>query len=346
MRQQLTTVLAFAAASCALANEITYDCAVSPSASSVLQTLDLSAPFAGTLKGNYNAKTNPTGTLTLPGFFGGSGNNPIPYTASFVLAGDIDTQPTGSLRLGVDSEGLQIRVGNLAFDLLGGEDGVLATTLNINYQTFRTQNPSSLFPGGVTIPIPLGNATISEFTATQVGPPVFGALTPQKTGSGFTFNVAVPVEFVIVADALGQPVSDGTPVPAVLPLTGTIVEVAGGVAITLDIQQSAAQTTPIEADPFTDIALALPTVFPTGGTANLLLSGDVTSVTVANTLDANIVANGTVVIRTGDLNADGSVNVQDVTIMFANWGTAGLGDLDGNGRVEAPDLAILCTNWG
>lgn len=346
MRQELTAVLALAAASHALANEITYDCAVSPAASSVLQTIDLNAPFAGSLKGNYNAKTNPTGTLTLPGFFGGSGNNPIPYTASFVLAGDIDTQPTGSLRLGVDSEGLQIRVGELAFDLLGGEDGVLAATLNINYQTFRTQNPTSLFPGGVTIPLPLGNATISEFTATQVGPPVFGALTPQKTGSGFTFNVAVPVEFVIVADALGQPVSDGTPVPAVLPLSGTLVEGPSGVSITLDIQQSNSQTTPVEADPFTDIAFALPTVFPTGGTANLLLSGDVTSLTVANALDANIVASGTVAIRTGDLNADGAVNVQDVTIMFSNWGTAGLGDLDANGRVEAPDLAILCANWG
>jgi hypothetical protein len=340
----LSIALAFAAP--AFANEITYDCSVVTSSSSVLQTLDLSAPFNGTLKGNYDAATNPTGTLTLPGLFGGSGNNPIPYTASFVLAGDIDTQPTGSLRLGVDTEGLQIRVANLAFDLLGNEDGVLAATLNINYQTFRTQNPSSLFPGGVTIPIPVGNGSVSTFTATQVGPAVFGSLTPQKSGSAFTFNVAVPVEFVIVADVLGQPVSDGTPVAGVLPLSGTLLETPTGVSITLDIAQTDSQTTPIEADPFTDIAFALPTVFPTGGTANLLLSGDVTSLTVANTLDATVVATGTVTIRTGDLNADGAVNVQDVTIMFGNWGSSGLGDLDGNGRVEAPDLAILCTNWG
>ncbi|MFZ9915517.1 MAG: M20/M25/M40 family metallo-hydrolase, partial [Phycisphaerales bacterium] len=87
--------IALALAASALANEITYDCSVVTNSSSVLQTLDLSAPFNGTLKGNYDAKTNPTGTLTLPGLFGGSGNNLIPYTASFVLAGDIDTQPTG-----------------------------------------------------------------------------------------------------------------------------------------------------------------------------------------------------------------------------------------------------------
>lgn len=45
--------------------------------SSLTLSVAIELPFNGTLKGNYVAKTNPIGTKTIPGFWGGSGNNPI-----------------------------------------------------------------------------------------------------------------------------------------------------------------------------------------------------------------------------------------------------------------------------
>ena len=337
--------LALAAACGVHADEVTYECSVVSSTSAVVQTTDLSSPFAGNLIGNWDELNNPTGTRTLPGLFGGSGNNPIPYTASFALAGDIDSQPTGSLRLGVDSEGLQIRVGDLELDLLGGNPGELAATINILYSTFRTVQPSSFYPGGVTIPIPVGNGSVSTLRMTQTGKPVFGVLVPQKGGT-FTFAVAVPVETVLVADILGNPVSDGTPVPGILPLTGTLVEATQTVTLSLAISDSQSQTQPLELDPFVDQPLALPTVFPTGGTANLLLSGDVTSVTVGTALTATINVSGVRATNPADLNGDGLVNAADLTILLSAWGSSGPADLNGDGLVNAPDVTILLSDWG
>lgn len=345
LRAGLATCAGLAIALCAHANEVTFDCSVVTSTSSVVQTTDLSAPFAGNLIGNWDEVNNPTGTRTLPGLFGGSGNNPIPYTASFALAGDINSQPTGSLRLGVDSEGLQIRVADLELDLLGGDPGELAATINILYSTFRTVQPSSFYPGGVTIPIPVGNGSVSTLRMTQTGKPVFGVLVPQKNGT-FTFAVAVPVETVLVAEILGNPISDGTPVPGVLPLTGTLVEATQTVTLSLAVSDTQSQTLPLELDPFVDQPLALPTVFPTGGTANLLLSGDITSVTIGSALNATINVSGVRATNPADLNGDGLVNAADLSILLSAWGTSGPADLNGDGQVNGPDVSILLNNWG
>lgn len=328
----------------AVADEVVFNCTVTSQTSTVTQTTDLTAPFAGTLIGDYNEVDNPAGTRTLPGVFGGTGNNPIPYTASFALAGDIVSHPTGALVLGVDSEGLQIRVSNLTVDLLGGVPGTLGATVNINYQTFRTVNPSSFYPGGVTIPVPVGNATVSTFTATQTGDGVFGVLVPQKDGS-FQFNVVVPVNYTILATALGQPVGDGLPTPGVLPLTGRLVEGTNTVTLALDVSNSETTTQPVEADPFVDVPLALPTVFPTGGTANLLLTGDVTSLTLSTSLTASLDAAGVRQAVPGDVNGDYVVNAADLSLLLAAWGTPGPGDFDGDGLVGAADLSVLLLNW-
>ena len=45
-------------------------------------SMAIAMPLAGTFIGNYDATTNPGGTRTIPGLFGGSGNNPITYSAT------------------------------------------------------------------------------------------------------------------------------------------------------------------------------------------------------------------------------------------------------------------------
>jgi len=341
----LLAPLAFAV-STAVADEVVYNCTLNAAASSLTQATDVNAPFAGTFKGNYDAATNTTGTQTIPGFFGGSGNNPINYTASFVLAGDIVSNPTGALVVGTDIEALQVRVSGLAFDLLGGVPGVLGSTLNINYQTFRTVAPSGFFPGGVTVPIPLGDGSVTQFRATQTGPVIAGPLLPQKNGT-FTFAVAVPVDFTVVATLLDQTVSDGAPTPGVLPLNGTLTvnEANNTVALSVTIANQSTSTQPVTTGQFTDLPLAIPTVIPAGGTANLLMSGAVTQVTLATNLNATLAMAGVRAPVPGDLNADYRVNSMDITICLSNWGASAAGDATGDGVTDSRDITVILSNW-
>ncbi len=330
---------------CAVASAQSFNCAVDSKGSTVVQTTTITAPFAGTLIGNYDAVNNPTGTQTRPGFFGGSGNIPIPYTASFVLDGELNANPLGSFVADIDEEGLQISFTGLSVDLLGASIATLPATVNINYTTFRTFSPNSLFPGGVTIPVPIGDATISELQAFQNSKATIGVLTPLKAG-GYSFVAAVPVDLVLSAEVLGAPVAQKSIIPGVLPITGTLQFTAEGIAFSFSISGSDSQTQPVTDGAFADQALALPTVFPTGGTANLLISGTVTEVSTATNLTATIVGAGIEQTIPGDLDGDGSVGGGDLTILLSNWGTAGDGDIDGDGTVGAADLAALLSNWG
>ena len=61
------------------------DFVVDPGTAASNLSLAIDLPFEGTLIGDYDAKANPTGTLTRPGLFGGSGNNSIGYSATLGL---------------------------------------------------------------------------------------------------------------------------------------------------------------------------------------------------------------------------------------------------------------------
>lgn len=345
MRMILPSIVLLAPiATSAFANETLFDCSVLPATSSVVQTTDLSAPFSGTFIGNYDATNNPTGTKTIPGLFGGSGNNPISYAASFALAGDISSHPLGAFTIGVDPETLQVRIGGLDLDLLGPTPGTLGATLNINYQTFHTQQPNAIFPGGVNIPLPVGNGSVTTLRATQTGDFATGVMVPQKNGS-YDFTVAVPVDLVIIATLLNQTVSDGTPQPGVLPITGTVTVSGNSVTVTASISNQSSTTQPVNAPPFTDVALAIPTVIPAGNTANVLMSGTVTSVTASTTLSVGLSAAGNRQPILGDLNADYRVDCMDLSICISRWGQPGLGDLDVSGAIDCRDVAILLNNW-
>ncbi|MBI1303690.1 MAG: hypothetical protein GC172_07875 [Phycisphaera sp.] len=338
-------VVAAALAQGALADEFFYDCAIDSKASFLTQGTLISAPFSGTLIGDFDAKTNPTGTQTRPGLFGGSGNQPIPYTASFALDGVVESNPTGTFLAGLDLEALQVRIIGLEFDLLGGAEGVLPATVNINYTTFRTFSPNSLFPGGVTIPVPIGDATIGELRAVQTGDGVFGSLTEQKDGS-YLFTAAVPVDLILSVEVLGAPVAESAVSPSVLPVSGRLVLTKAGIVFTLASSGSDSQTQPIENGAFSDIPLALPTVLPTGGIANLLIAGTVSAVTIESALDTEIIAEGTLREVVGDLDGNGAVDGTDLAILLGNWGKSGVGDLDGDGSVGGGDLSLLLNAWG
>ncbi|MEZ6019728.1 MAG: hypothetical protein R3F17_06370 [Planctomycetota bacterium] len=133
---------------------------------SVSLTGGYSIDVTGNLLGDYDATTNPGGTQTRPGAFGGSGNQPIPL--DLTLNGTVNdlAAPTGTFGLHIDRVSGLAEVTWLSVQATGG--GMFATDLSADllFSTFHTVAPDSIFFGGVPITLPLGQQTISNLNLT------------------------------------------------------------------------------------------------------------------------------------------------------------------------------------
>jgi len=327
--------------SSAMGVSTTYDCAVSPT-STFSQTTDVAMPMAGTWIGNYDAITNPTGTKTIPGLFGGSGNNPIPFNGTFKPRVTItNAHPAGTFGFTLDAELGTAAVDGLALDVLNGQTGTIANTIVLTFSTFRTQQPTSTFFGVSNLSVPLSNDTISSATLTQTGPAV-GTAVANGTG-GWTITVAVPVDLAVSGTASGAPFSQTS--AALFALAGTAIQ--GPKGIDLSLQSSLNETVPVAPlPPLVAVPFPLPTIFPTGYTANLVMDATFSEGTSTTTMSITVAASGTPESPDPDLNGDGVVSGPDLAILLAAWGTNDVvADIDRNGIVEGPDLAILLAAW-
>ncbi len=327
------------AASTALAGSFTFQFLPT---STAYQSLTVTYPLAGTFKGNYDAVTNPTGTLTIPGYFGGSGNNPIAYTASTRMSDTVNSHPAGSFVLAVNEVGV-VAVTGFTSDLLNGTPGSVGVEMTIAYPSFHTVAPTSIYPSVGAVTIPLADGALKVATAVQSGPAI-GTRTETAPGT-YTVNVAIPVTVVASGSAGGQPFGSD-PTPAVLALTGTLT-VNGSTAT---FTATSASTEPIgplaPPPPIVDQAFPLPTVLPSGGTANLLISGTFSEGNGTATLNLSIDAAGTANAVPGDLNGDQIVNASDLTTLLSAWGTAdSIADINHDGTVNGGDLVFVLGNW-
>ena len=327
----------------AMAPATGYQFEIDSKGSSVSIDLGLTVPIAGSLIGDFDAKTNPTGTRTLPGFFGGSGNQPIPYTADLSVDGTILAAPQGAFDLVWNLGAPTAAVEGLAIDLLGGTPGELDATFTLLFSTFRTFNPDSLFPGGIPIPVPIGTATLETLTVTQTGAGTI-AIAPAK-GGGWTFAGIVPVE-VAATIVQGDQTFEAGPTPAEFPIAGSLVQTPLGLAMSLAVDGSQSFDEPFTQE-FPAQIVELPTVIPTGGIATVIFGGTVNGAAGEGTFAGSIDAFGTPMTPQGDLNGDGVVNGADLAILLGAWGEGGVpADLNGDGVVNGADLAILLGNWG
>ena len=349
MRHVIALVAAgMSAAVAASAAAQTYVFTIDTRDSFVDTSLAVSTPLAGTLIGNFDATNNPTGTKTIPGLFGGSGNNPIAYSATLSGGAAATTPPNGGFTMAIDVNALTATISGLSLDLLGGDAIGFDVAVTINYSTFHTQSPSAIFPGGFDVTLPLGQiATVDVLTATQTGDGA-GVLVPTSPGI-YTLTAAVAVDIVANATVNGQPIGDGTPFAAIVPIVGTLDLTQIAPTVTLQLMNSIMQTTPIDAQAFENQPFDIPTVLPPGGTAHLLLSGTVTELTFDATSDIDVTAVGELVCAFADLNCDGVVNGADLGIMLGAWGPCGKGecvaDLNGDGEVNGADLGLLLGAW-
>jgi len=325
----------------------TVECVVNDKESVVETSSEITLTMPGTLIGDYDSVNNPGGTLTRPGFAGGSGNLPVDISLAPSVAGATSATPTGSFTVDYDALLSTIVFEDLSLDLLHGGSAIFPVNVAFTYETFRTFVPDSLFIWlGVPVSIPLGEATITAMTAVQSGPGVPGVLT--ETGSGtWSYTAAVPVSLSITAEFLGQ-VIEIPGLPGVLPLTGVLTESLGAVAVTISTSQIVDDTNdgPFEGVGFTNLPFELPTVLPPGGLAGVLLTANLTQVATHQEIQIDIVANGSSVIP-GDVNGDGVVNFQDVIQILNAWGPCDgcPEDLSGDGQAGFQDVLIVISNW-
>jgi hypothetical protein len=278
----------------------------------------------GTLIGDYDAATNPTGTQTRPGFFGGSGNNPIATSADLAATTEAATNPGGAVTIGLDLGSLTIDFSGLTLDLLNGQTAGTDLSATLQYSTFNTINPSFIYPGGIPITLPLGQiAGISAAMVTQTGPGP-GTLTPTADPNAWEFTALVSAEIAIAAE-VSLPGSDPTPTPGnalpiVLPLSGVVERVSSSA---LRVTISAAvdpTTTPVPIDGLT--LPAVPFELPTLGsdTASVILTLAPEALTIGAGFEISLVIFAEVSGCAVDLfpeGGDGQLNFFDVSTFLS-----------------------------
>ncbi len=347
----LSAGLAGVLSSAALA--ATYSFTITPAASTLNTSSSLEAPIPGSLIGDYDATTNPTGTQTRPGIIGGSGNVAIPLTMTLDGAGASTTNPTGAFSLTADTNAGTLSADQFAADFLNGALPSFDVDLLLLYSTFRTFNPNSVFPGGVPIPLPLGSASISVLSAAQSGPAA-GTLTPAEGSPGvYTFALVIPVDVTLVADANGQPVAP-PPFPLPLTLTGSLTLAGASATLDASIDVSGGQTVPgpFPGGGFENLPLPLPTVLPPGATANVLLTGELQSITFSTAITGALHAVGARPCP-GDANGDGRVDFADLNIVLGAFGSMtgqpaynAAADFNADGRIDFSDLNVVLSAFG
>ena len=253
------------------------------------------ANTTGTLIGAWDATSNPTDTRTKPGLFGTFGdteNLPVNTTLNFATSGTPSVPQGGAFALAIDTATNSILLSSYSSFMSSAASGSLATTATITTENFRTRSPTSTYPGGIPVTLPIGNGSITSLDVAQTAD-VTGILSPTANPNQVNFTIAVPVDVTLGVELTGNNLLLG-PAPTLLALQGTI-ELNGDTATLsalapLDINN---QQNPALALP--PIPFALPTVIPTGGTANVIFNLTLNQVTTRLQGSVAISANGVAV---------------------------------------------------
>ncbi len=318
--------------------------------SSLTSQVSTEAILDGTLIGNWDAKTNPGGTKTMPGAWGEEGNEPIPLDARQELAGGGATNPSGTFTLNIDTGIGLIGIEDLDVDLLGGEtlvDIPLDSTVYMMFDTFRTYNPASLFVGGFEIPIPAGSGSITSWAMAQDGTVAGGVLVETGTPGSWTFSVEALVTMTMAGNVEGQPF-EFPPQEILLDIQGTCVELDGALTITMQLDELSESSQDIPPIPLPETPLDLPTILPPGDVAQVVLAMELVGFADSLSISGTLVARGDAKQTPGDVNGDGYVNVDDLLVVISQWGPCSgcSGDLNEDGVVGVDDLLVILAHWG
>ena len=321
-----------------------YDFSIDQEASSSELNFSLSVPFSGSLIGNYDADKNPEGTQTRSGIFGGSGNQAIPYSATFGISGSNQTVPLGDFSLDVDRPAGSAVMSGLLLDILGGQTEQLDATMTINYETFRSIDPDSIYFGGFDIPIPLGSVDLLLMNLTQTEDATL-LLTVEDGAT--TLTGVVIGELMVQVMVLEQELGVFT-LPALFPIQAGLVENENGAELLVQSSLDLSQTIPAADVPFENLAFELPTIIPPGEFASVLVSGSTEEGVISGLFSLAMIADADnpACPEDPDLNGDGLVDGMDLTILLGDWGApGGPADINCDDLVNGFDLSLLLSSW-
>ncbi len=270
-----------------------FDFTIQSSSSSVDLSGDSSTGIGGELIGDYDAATNPGGTQTRPGILGGSGNMPVSCDFDVQVGISATGVPDGSFHLDIDTAGLALEVSELELSPFGSSGTSVDLTLVLEFETFRTFSPDSLYIGGIPLPIPLGSVSLTEAHFVQSGPSTLGVLTPDPVvADRYTFTVTVPSDFNANVDVFGNLFPIG-PVPFAYVLAGTLDVGTSSATASISANQSINQNIP-NPNPgsFGPFPIPLPTILPPGSVASLLFTGTLDGLDLALNVAVDVVADG------------------------------------------------------
>ena len=240
---------------------------VDPSQSSLEGTFSQTMHMPGTLIGDYDEKTYPEGTMTRPGVWGGSGNQPIDCSIEPIFGGDFGGQLNGLLDIDLVSD--EVLTLN-AMSLSAFEKGQsIPLSVIFEYETFRSITPDSLFVGGFPVEVPIGEGTMTSLAIDL--PVAFDvALKPINVGEWSMYGevpVIITTSFTIFETDTGP-----LPTPGILTLQGTVSNLNGELSMNATSSWDVSET--VEDPPFyfDNLPLELPTIIPPGDFAGVYLS--------------------------------------------------------------------------
>jgi hypothetical protein len=179
----------------------TYRFTIDPTRSGLQGDVSFRLFTDGYLIGNYDQATNPTGTRTKPGLFGGFGateNLPVPSRPEFALGGPALLRTSGTVD--IEFGGLTATVSGYDADWLSNGPLELPAEVRIVSDAFRTRNPTFIYPP-LSLPIELGAAQVTKFRVTQTAP---SAAIVSGFGNVKWISAVLPVAVQLETEFQGQ----------------------------------------------------------------------------------------------------------------------------------------------
>ena len=321
------------------------DLQIQPSQSDVSLALETSIANSGNLTGNHDAETNPDGTITIPGLWGGSGNQEIPlsFDSGTTIAGT--SNPTGSMSVEpFDDQNLAV-IHDLSMDLLSNSTIPVSLTVTLLYESFHTQNPTSIYPGGVPIELPLAEISLDACQIEQTQS-VTG-LWQQINDDTFSITAAVPVIVTMAATFEGQPLPLA-PVPAALAVIGELQYTENGAQLQISLEIDEGEVVDLPGDePLPAFPLSLPTIAPPGSFADVLLTLIPESTSFSLNFSGMILAEGDLETLPCDVTGDGIIDANDILGVLADWGFCPgcSADTNGDNIVDVNDVLNVLECW-
>jgi hypothetical protein len=269
----------------------TYSFITNSSASGLAASVKSGVAADGTLIGNYDAGANPGGTRTKPGLFGTFGsteNVSVPLSISSQIDTNISSRPAGSCYLGFDLSAGTVAMTGYQANLIASGPVTIPATITLQWDNFRTQSPSSTFPGGIPVSSS-ENVLLTELGATQSGS-ASGTLTQTDTNK-YSFTLYPLLAISAKLNVVGSDyVSDGA--PGASQFSG-VVEFIGDTAVlnsTTPLQMLSSETPNTVLPTF---AYDMPTVLPTGSVAHLNINEVLKSISFQVDGTVSTLADGT-----------------------------------------------------